>query len=502
MIRFEIVVLLLVALLAVPAYLAQGKANFTFGASEFFNAQTQIGKDRALIEKDFGKSNEMVILIPKEMRGKELSFSKKLESMKYVTSVISYSNSIGNEIPPELLTAAQYDAFFSKHYSRVVVISDLSTESPEVFHLIDGIRSTAKSYFGANYHLIGESVSTYDMKVLKDLGYQPKKTIRLILGLDEEDNWNGMKYYLEKEKAPDFGIVPDAEFPLVQCEKGLFEFDLVHSTFNTPTGSSDDLRLVSLIGGDAPNMVAGFVEARISGKASKLEEMKRQLEERAASLDYNVKAAIVSNGGMKELTLGVTGVPAHAAQRSIPSPVFAETGITVIFGFNSLTRSTTASKSKSKMGFVSILLIKSTSAMENINGYFRGLSSPSGTLRIMAFLEAPVSNSAGHTKLPTFSSATKSSDFHCNPASPCFVISASKWHIPPVCTCTTDVPVLSMLLASTSESMSASRMPIRNSSFNNSIVFNKIVVFPEPGDDIRFRRNVFSCFSCKRNASA
>jgi len=166
MIRFEIVVLLLVALLAVPAYLAQGKANFTFGASEFFNAQTQIGKDRALIEKDFGKSNEMVILIPKEMRGKELSFSKKLESMKYVTSVISYSNSIGNEIPPELLTAAQYDAFFSKHYSRVVVISDLSTESPEVFHLIDGIRSTAKSYFGANYHLIGESVSTYDMKVI------------------------------------------------------------------------------------------------------------------------------------------------------------------------------------------------------------------------------------------------------------------------------------------------------------------------------------------------
>lgn len=166
MIKFEGVVLVLVILLALPAYMAQGKANFTFGASEFFNAQTQIGKDRALIEKDFGKSNEMVVLIPKGTPGQELRFSKKLESMKYVTSVISYANSIGNEIPSELLSKTQYDNFFSKHFSRVVVISNLSTESPQVFRLIDKIRSTGKSYFGTGYHLIGESVSTYDMKVI------------------------------------------------------------------------------------------------------------------------------------------------------------------------------------------------------------------------------------------------------------------------------------------------------------------------------------------------
>lgn len=150
----------------------------------------------------------------------------------------------------------------------------------------------------------------YAMKVLKDLGFQPKKTIRLILGLDEEDSWNGMKYYLEKEKAPDFGIVPDAEFPLVQCEKGLFEFDLVHQAYPLSSGAPDDLRLVALAGGDAPNMVAGFVEARISGNETALKEMQQLFKQKAADSDYDAKAVLSSP---QELVLKVTGIPAHAA---------------------------------------------------------------------------------------------------------------------------------------------------------------------------------------------
>ena len=39
--------------------------------------------------------------------------------------------------------------------------------------------------------------SFYGMKALKACGYEPKKTIRLILGLDEETNWHGMDHYLE-----------------------------------------------------------------------------------------------------------------------------------------------------------------------------------------------------------------------------------------------------------------------------------------------------------------
>jgi predicted RND superfamily exporter protein len=119
-----------------------------------------------MIEKNFGKSNQMVILVPKGEYAKEESFSEDLKKMTYVSSVVSYANTVGKEIPTNLLTKAQYEQFFSKNYSRIVVISNLDVEGPAVFALIDKIRGTAQSYYGNSYHLIGESVSTYDMKVI------------------------------------------------------------------------------------------------------------------------------------------------------------------------------------------------------------------------------------------------------------------------------------------------------------------------------------------------
>ena len=74
--------------------------------------------------------------------------------------------------------------------------------------------------------------------------------------------------------------------------------------------------------------------------------------------------------------------------------------------------------SKSKYGSTSILLMSSTSQMENISGYLRGLSSPSGTESIIAFLTEPVSNSAGQTRLPTFSRMAKSISSTPRPSRP------------------------------------------------------------------------------------
>ena len=140
--------------------------------------------------------------------------------------------------------------------------------------------------------------------------------------------------------------------------------------------------------------------------------------------------------------------------------------------------------------------------MENINGYFNGLSSPSGTLKIMALFTAPVSNSAGQTRLPTFSRMARSTSFVPRLSIPCLVISASRWHMPPVWIWIAFAPVCAIVSASTSESMSASMTPMRISSFNAPIVRTSVVVFPDPGEDIRFRRNVLSAFNSERSTSA
>ena len=74
----------------------------------------------------------------------------------------------------------------------------------------------------------------------------------------------------------------------------------------------------------------------------------------------------------------------------------------------------------------SILLIINASHTVKIKGYFSGLSCPSGTERIITFLDAPVSNSAGQTKFPTFSRIARSIPSVPSSLSPCLVISASR----------------------------------------------------------------------------
>ena len=177
-------------------------------------------------------------------------------------------------------------------------------------------------------------------------------------------------------------------------------------------------------------------------------------------------------------------------------------GMTFILGLSRQTYSLHLARSKSNTFITSILLTRSTSQIVNISGYLRGLSCPSGTDRIMAFFTAPVSNSAGQTRFPMFSRIARSTSSVPRLCSPCRVMLQSMWHIPPVCSWITLTPVFSMAAASTSASISASMMPMRSSSFRAAMVWRRVVVLPEPGELMRFRRKVWLFFSSSRSWAA
>lgn len=93
----------------------------------------------------------------------------------------------------------------------------------------------------------------FAMKVLKDMGFNPGKLIRLIIGLDEEVEWRGMDRYFETERKPDIGFTPDAMFPVIRGEKGIIVCKLAKKFMKR---SNSGLMLSRLSGGSAPNMVA------------------------------------------------------------------------------------------------------------------------------------------------------------------------------------------------------------------------------------------------------
>ncbi len=99
----------------------------------------------------------------------------------------------------------------------------------------------------------------YAIKALQAVGMKWKKKVRIIFGCDEESAWEDMKYYKERVKMPDFGYVPDGNFPLTNAEKGI-----LHIEIRIPA-RLDDLRIRSLQGGERPNVVLARLTMEVDG---------------------------------------------------------------------------------------------------------------------------------------------------------------------------------------------------------------------------------------------
>ncbi len=108
-------------------------------------------------------------------------------------------------------------------------------------------------------------IALYALKALKDEGFKPSKTIKLILGCNEETGWACIDHYNEVAKMPETGISPDADFPVIYAEKGILHVVLQFPAANAP--------FTGLKGGDRANMVCDYCEAYAPLKEELLERL-------------------------------------------------------------------------------------------------------------------------------------------------------------------------------------------------------------------------------------
>ena len=154
----------------------------------------------------------------------------------------------------------------------------------------------------------GPTIAAYfAMRAIKDAGITLNKNVRLILGLDEESGWQGMDYYLSKIPKPaDFGFTPDGDFPVVNGEKGILNFDIAKK-FTKAVGKGIELR--SFNGGNAPNMVPDYARLVLrSDDPSVYEELKLKAKK---SRENGV--LIKTKGVGKSFEITAHGVSAHGA---------------------------------------------------------------------------------------------------------------------------------------------------------------------------------------------
>ena len=160
-------VLLVVSLLLIPAFLAQGLNTFVYGESAIIEDEGSIvGTHQSEIEKIFGVDNPMAILIPKGDFEKEKELVHELMGKSYVSSIQGLSTLVDPYIPQEMIPKEFIDNFSSNNFNRVILTLDVPVESETTFSAVEDLEHVMNSYYDGDYYLLGSSVSVWEIKGL------------------------------------------------------------------------------------------------------------------------------------------------------------------------------------------------------------------------------------------------------------------------------------------------------------------------------------------------
>ena len=139
----------------------------------------------------------------------------------------------------------------------------------------------------------------FAMRAIREAGIPLKKSIRLILGCDEESGWEDMAWYAAHTDMPETGFSPDASFPLINTEKGM-----IHLRFSAKDAGSG-VRVLRMATGDRLNVIPGESTALLAGG----EELARQVRAWGEKNGLPVEAEVTAEG----VRVTATGIPGHSA---------------------------------------------------------------------------------------------------------------------------------------------------------------------------------------------
>jgi len=105
----------------------------------------------------------MALLVPSGRMADESALSDALSKLPEVSSVVSYANTVGVQVPPEYLSEEQLKQFSSGGYDRIILYVNTSDEGQDAFSAVEKVRAVSAEHFGDEYYLVGQSAINYDL---------------------------------------------------------------------------------------------------------------------------------------------------------------------------------------------------------------------------------------------------------------------------------------------------------------------------------------------------
>ena len=163
--RMRYASLIIMLILAPPAYVAQGMNDFLYGNSAVGASEgTQVYADDQVIVQEFGRSNMLLAIYPNTSAATEKEMSDEIEDLPYVKSVTSMASTLPQGIPEDFLPYSVTSQLHTRDYCRMLIYIRTKTESDQAFACSDEIRQIVEKYYPEQSYLVGETPSTQDIK--------------------------------------------------------------------------------------------------------------------------------------------------------------------------------------------------------------------------------------------------------------------------------------------------------------------------------------------------
>ena len=147
----------------------------------------------------------------------------------------------------------------------------------------------------------------YAMRAVRDAGVPLKDGVRLILGCDEEVGMSDMRYYASKLKMPDYGFSPDAEFPVINIEKGGVNVEL---SYRGAGEAEAEIPVYKLYAGERPNVVHAHAYAIVGTEKVPCAEIEKRIAAHAAAVGQKLS---VKDLGGNRAEISAEGVLSHGS---------------------------------------------------------------------------------------------------------------------------------------------------------------------------------------------
>ena len=145
----------------------------------------------------------------------------------------------------------------------------------------------------------------YAMKAVYD-NYSLNKRVRLILGLNEENDWKCIERYKETEELPDVAFSPDANFPCIYAEKTIESLYLKQKYEKNPTIYIEDISTNN----NAINVVPKYCSVTLGFDDKKIFNIQNTIKNILDKYKYNINVEEIDNSHIRLIS---SGTAAHAA---------------------------------------------------------------------------------------------------------------------------------------------------------------------------------------------